>query len=271
MPNRIVRESILTSERVASLAWPEEVFYRRLMSVVDDYGRHEAGVQLLRSRCYPLQTDQVRVADISRWMAACQKAGLVVLYEVAGKHYLQVENFGQQQRSASKCPTPPATDISCEQAPATAPVFEGVSVSVSVSECEEPAAASPSPPTPPKQKRKSQETPIPEGFGISERVSKWAAAKGHGQLQEHLESFIGKAKAKDYRYVDWDEAFMGAIRDDWAKLRDRRAAAPIAAGSSAPTQAEANAFLAAQAAIPKPDPALARAARETLQQRRLVA
>lgn len=112
LPNRIIRDSILTSERVASLNWPDEVFYRRLMSIVDDYGRHEASPLLLRSRCYPLQTDLVRVADISRSMTACQKAGLIVLYEVAGKQYLQIENFGQQRRSASKCPAP---DGKCDQ------------------------------------------------------------------------------------------------------------------------------------------------------------
>lgn len=129
------------------------------------------------------------------------------------------------------------------------------------------AAAAPPPPTP-KQKRKSP-TPLPEGFGISERVSIWAAAKGHRQLPEHLESFIGKAKAKDYRYVDWDEAFMAAIRDDWAKLRDRRNGNPEAA-SAAPGAGLTRQALDAQSAI-KPDPSLARAAREALQQRRLTA
>lgn len=118
MPNRILRDAILTSEAVSTLAWPDEVFYRRLMSIVDDYGRCEANPQLLRSRCYPLQTDQVRVADISRWMAACQKAGLIALYDVAGKSYLQIEKFGQQQRSASKCPEPPSVASNCSQAPA---------------------------------------------------------------------------------------------------------------------------------------------------------
>lgn len=115
MPNRIVRDAILSSERVASLGWPEEVFYRRLMSIVDDFGRYEANPQLLRSRCYPLQTDNVRAADISRWMAACQKAGLILGYEVAGKQYLEVLNFGQQQRTASKFPPPPPVDNKCQQ------------------------------------------------------------------------------------------------------------------------------------------------------------
>lgn len=113
MPNRIIRDSILSSQAVCSLGWPEEVFYRRLMSIVDDYGRCEALPELLRARCYPLQTDLVRVADISRWMTACQMAGLIVHYELGGKQYLQIQKFGQQMRSQSKCPPPP--DIICNQ------------------------------------------------------------------------------------------------------------------------------------------------------------
>ena len=128
MPNRIIREAILSSEKMALLGWPDEVFYRRLMSIVDDYGRSEANPQLLRSRCYPLQTDAVRVTDISRWMAACQKAGLILCYAVQGKQYLEVSNFGQQQRSASKYPSPPASDSSCNQ------MLAGAHLDVSVSE-----------------------------------------------------------------------------------------------------------------------------------------
>jgi hypothetical protein len=133
VPNRIVRENILTSVAVCSLGWPEEVFYRRLLSIVDDYGRYEAFPQLIRSRCYPLQTDQVRVADISRWMAACQKAGLIAIYEAFGKQYLEVSKFGQQQRTQSKYPPPPSIDSKGERTQATARlvVFEGVDGGVS--------------------------------------------------------------------------------------------------------------------------------------------
>ena len=54
MPNMILREGILTSERVNSLTTEEEIFYRRLISVVDDYGRYYAKPELLRSACFPL-------------------------------------------------------------------------------------------------------------------------------------------------------------------------------------------------------------------------
>lgn len=130
MPNRILREGILTSERIALLAWPEEVFYRRLMSIVDDFGRHEAGDQLLRAKLYPLQTDSVRAADIARWKAACLKAGVILCYEVNGKQYLAVLDFNQQQRTPSKCPAPLAIDSNCSQPLANAHL--GVCVSEGV-------------------------------------------------------------------------------------------------------------------------------------------
>ena len=65
---------------------------------------------------------------------------------------------------------------------------------------------------------KSQSYPLPENFCISDRVQRWADEKGHTQLPERLEQFIGYAKRNGKTYVDWDEALMGAIREDWAKL-----------------------------------------------------
>ncbi|MES2415119.1 MAG: hypothetical protein V4614_15035 [Pseudomonadota bacterium] len=129
MPTRLIRAEILDSERVARLDWAAEVFYRRVMSVADDYGRYEANQKTLRAKCYPQQVDDVRVADIARWLAACQTAGLILLYEVDGKEYLEILRFGQQQRSKSKCPPPPESASKCLQVPASAHL--GVSESVS--------------------------------------------------------------------------------------------------------------------------------------------
>lgn len=60
---------------------------------------------------------------------------------------------------------------------------------------------------------------IPDDFGLSEPVRAWAAIKGFDRLQEHLEAFVGKCKAKGYQYADWDAAFMEAVRKDWAGVR----------------------------------------------------
>ena len=105
MPSRIIREGILTSERVNKLGPHAELFYRRLMSVVDDYGRFYAHPALLRASCYPLRVDEVRETDISRWLTEVESAGLIALYAVNSKRYLEMIDFRQQVRqSKSKFP-----------------------------------------------------------------------------------------------------------------------------------------------------------------------
>ena len=73
----------------------------------------------------------------------------------------------------------------------------------------------------PRKRSKGEKTakkPMPEDFCVSDRVKAWASGKGYLQLNEHLESFKAKCRANGYTYVDWDSAFMEAIRGDWAKL-----------------------------------------------------
>jgi hypothetical protein len=69
------------------------------------------------------------------------------------------------------------------------------------------------------RKTKPPETTLPENFSVSDRVLKWAVAQGlAGVIELHLEAFVSTCKAKGYTYVDWDEAFMSAVRKNWAKI-----------------------------------------------------
>lgn len=76
----------------------------------------------------------------------------------------------------------------------------------------------------PRAKRPSRpsKTSLPNDFSISDRVRKWAAENGHIRLEEHFESFVRKARAKGYEYASWDDAFMEAIRTDWAGLKKQQ-------------------------------------------------
>jgi hypothetical protein len=107
MPSRLLREGILDSDAVNELSFPAEVFYRRLMSVVDDFGRFDGRPSILRSRLYPLRIETVREADIPRWIAECEKAGLIVLYAVDGKQYILFRKLGSPRAKESKYPAPP--------------------------------------------------------------------------------------------------------------------------------------------------------------------
>lgn len=106
MPTRLIRDGILTSERVASLSWEEEVFYRRLLSLVDDYGLSDARPSVLRSALYPLQLEKMSECNVQRCLAACETAGLILLFARNGKSFLMVRDFGQSLRSAPKYPLP---------------------------------------------------------------------------------------------------------------------------------------------------------------------
>lgn len=223
MPNRILREGILTSERISKLNWAEEVFYRRLMSVVDDYGRYYATPMLLRAACYPLLLDKVSDPDIVKWISKCEEAGLVRVYPASdGKRYLELVDFKQQVRAKdSKFPA------FCEHTSSTCVADDKQMLAnahlVVVGDVVEGEGGS----APAKRGRK---TPLPDGFVISERVKVWANHKGVARLDEHLESFVSKCKAHDYRYADWDQAFINAITQDWAKLGKEPAKNPMLEG-----------------------------------------
>lgn len=107
MPNRIIRDGLLTSERFDALNWREQCFFTRLLLVVDDYGRYDARGKVLRSILFPLSLDKVSQSDVESCLKSLEAAGLVRLYEVAGKPYLEVLNFRQRVRAkVSKYPSP---------------------------------------------------------------------------------------------------------------------------------------------------------------------
>lgn len=106
MPNRIIREALLTSPRVAKLKFDNRWLYIGLLLSADDHGRIEyTSDKLLNAKIFPL--DDVRDSDISRWLAECEKAGLLLIYSSNSSRYIQLYNFKQQVRSESKYPAPP--------------------------------------------------------------------------------------------------------------------------------------------------------------------
>lgn len=192
----------MTSERVDALSsWASECFYRRLHSVVDDFGRYYANPSLLRAACYPLKLDKVSNADVDKWLADCAGAGLVSTYEFEGKKYLQLLDFRQQVRATtSKFPQMQSGCVADAQQVRTK--TETYSKTETKTET-----------------KASRKRAIPPDFAISERVKAWASEKGLDRLDEHLDAFRRKCAAKGYTYADWDAAFMEAVREDWAKLR----------------------------------------------------
>lgn len=101
MPNRIIKESICTSESIDSLSYFEEVLFYRLVVNCDDYGLMDARPKILKAKLFPLR-DRLATKDIEDALGKLADAGCVELYEVDGKPYLCLPTWGVHQRIRNK-------------------------------------------------------------------------------------------------------------------------------------------------------------------------
>lgn len=124
MPNRILKESICTSETIDALSAGAEIFFYHLLVRCDDFGRMDARPSLLRAACFPLRLDIIADHQIEVWLKELVDAELVWTYTVDGKQYLQVTKWDKHQQKRakySKYPQPISSDINCNQLPAIVP------------------------------------------------------------------------------------------------------------------------------------------------------
>lgn len=96
VPNRMLKESICTSENIDVLTSFQETVFYRLIVHCDDYGRIDARPKLLSSILFPLK--DIRTNQIEDALRALSSAELVTLYKVDGKPFLQMNTWNRHQR-----------------------------------------------------------------------------------------------------------------------------------------------------------------------------
>lgn len=164
MPNRLIKESICVSESIDLLTWKEEVFFYRLITQCDDYGRFDARPAVIKGRCFPLKKDLTE-KDIESMLHRLSTVGLVTLYEVREKPFLQLTTWASHQQvraKKSKYPAPEndtmkSSDIICNQLISNVPVIQSNPIQY---EIRNPIPAQSS------QGEKSDIPPLPEDFEI---------------------------------------------------------------------------------------------------------
>lgn len=115
MPNRILKESICTSDTIDSLkGWFDEVVYYRLIVNCDDYGRFDGRPAIIKSRLFPLRGN-VTDKSVDEAVRRLASAGLVILYEKDGKPYLCLPTWDRHQQVRAKKSRYPALDDACKQ------------------------------------------------------------------------------------------------------------------------------------------------------------
>lgn len=118
MPNRIIKESLCSSERIAALSDFEFRLWIGLITQADDAGRGDARPAIIKGHVFPLR-DRVTVKDIEASLHALAAKGCVSLYTVDGKPYFWFPSWTEHQRVRDckpKYPEPIGPDVSPQSA-----------------------------------------------------------------------------------------------------------------------------------------------------------
>ena len=130
MPNRILKDSIRTSDTLQRLSWFEEVLFYRLIVSCDDYGRYDGRMEVIKGACFPL--DKVEEEEIEQAIEKLLEVGLVMRYEVDDKPYIKLKTWEKYQTIRAKKSKYPDADNSrlktseniCKQENTNVPVIQ---------------------------------------------------------------------------------------------------------------------------------------------------
>ena len=109
MPNRILKESICTSDQLNELSWFEEALFYRLIVNCDDYGRFDGRIPVIKNRLFPLK-ETLTAKSVRDGINKLASTGLVILYECDGKPYLYLPTWNDHQIVRAKKSKYPAPD-----------------------------------------------------------------------------------------------------------------------------------------------------------------
>ena len=112
MPNRILKETICTSDSLDALSWFEEVLFYRLIVNCDDYGCFDGRVAVIKNRLFPLK-ESLTTKTVSAGINKLASVGLVVLYEFEGKPFLCLPTWKDHQNVRAKKRKYPDPESGC--------------------------------------------------------------------------------------------------------------------------------------------------------------
>lgn len=141
MPNRIIKETVCTSDTLASVSAEAERLWWRIVAQADDFGRFDARPETIRGQCLTAMLDKVTNGQVRCWLEELRASGLVHLYTCDGKPYLQIATWDKHQKRRAKfskypapadgCQLMQAPETTCEQVQANASKCEHVRTSAS--------------------------------------------------------------------------------------------------------------------------------------------
>lgn len=111
MPNRVIKESAFSSEKISALSDFEFRLWVGLITQADDFGRGDARPAIIKGRVFPLR-DRVTVKDIDAAVHGLAAKGCISLYTVGGKSYFWFPAWSEHQRIRNCLPKYPGPEES---------------------------------------------------------------------------------------------------------------------------------------------------------------
>ena len=102
MPNRLIKESICTSEDLNKLSPMAEILFYRLIVKADDYGAYYGNVAIVKSNCFPLKSDEITCEQVQSWLSELEDAGLIDKYRAEDRDYIQFHKWKNHQQIRAK-------------------------------------------------------------------------------------------------------------------------------------------------------------------------
>ena len=116
MPNRIIKESICTSEDIACPSLGAEILFYHLMVKADDFGVYFGNEQIIKNTCFPLKSSEIKLKQVGSWLNELVNAGLLFAYIAEdGKKYVQFTKWSKHQQIRAKKSKYPLFDSTCNQ------------------------------------------------------------------------------------------------------------------------------------------------------------
>jgi hypothetical protein len=106
MPQRFLRPGLTNSDRWNAVSFGAQSLFVRILTLVDDFGRYDGRLPILHGQCFALRND-VKPQHTAGFRSELHAAGLILVYEVDGKEFLQVTKWQERARGdRSKYPNP---------------------------------------------------------------------------------------------------------------------------------------------------------------------
>lgn len=207
MPQRIIREEIITSPRYWSVSDKAKILFYHLLLSVDDTARFSGNSFTIRAKCFP--SIGLELDTLENLLDELSSQDMIRIYVVNKERFIFIPRFRQRIRYINSKYPAPSEEVS------------DILLTSDLSQTQDDR----------REEKLSQEEriddknmysknriPIPENFNISDNVKQWATENKYSFLETHLLYFKSQAKAKKYSSDNWDEYFKTAIIQNWAKV-----------------------------------------------------